>query len=204
MKGMGNKIKFDKRSLDEFWWKDKETLKRIEKQMLNYLFAQNKFQKLSKDDVREVGQTAMYLLILNATNGKIRLESDPVTYTIGIAKRLLIKCASESKRTISIEDTDLLRTLAAEENNDIERNELSWRIYYRAYKKLSDDCRTLIRFSKKKVKPEVLMHKLNYSSVGFVRNKLYRCKSYFIELVKKDPEKYKISGYDREDFSIFR
>lgn len=189
--------------VNKSWYTDKVLVNQLYNEIVGYLMNQKKQYSIHKEVIYDLAQSTLLVCLVNAKKGKIEFRSTINTYAIGIAKRLLLKYASENKNTISIEETDVLMRFALEEPYNHKEEELKWSVFFKEYRKLTDECRKVIRLTIKKLSSLKIKRRMGYGSESFVRNKVYRCKKHFVQLVKENPNYRKYISYDREDYEIF-
>lgn len=187
----------------EFLHNDKTLISQLYNEIIGYLMKMKKNYRLPNDIVYDISQSTLLTCLINSKRNKFKHKSTINTYAIGVAKRLLLRYLRDNRNTISIEETDILFKMAIEEPYNHYEVELKWNVFFKEYRKLTDECRNIIRLAIKKLGSVKIKKRMGYKSESFVNNKMYRCKKHFVKLVKDNPNYQKYIGYDREDYEIF-
>lgn len=177
---------------------DNEICGKLYSEMMAFLASMNKFGKVEKHVLNDIGQNAMVLFLLNLKNNKFKFQSTLSTYLKAIAKNEFYNYFNQTDEFLSIESTDLIDDLPNEVIIDNDNLDIKWAIYREEFDNLKKDCRRLIRFNTSKMNKAIIAERMGYSSVDMVRDRLYRCKLKLVQLIKSNKMYNKYLHHDNQ------
>ncbi len=149
----------------------------------------------SLEDAEDIFQKA---LIQITTKHKVK-KLEPITnftpYLYGVCKNLWLKELRKRKKhnvssnVFEVSDEVNTKQLAIE----ILEND-RWELYLKNFNLLSDNCKKVLALFFKKTKQKEIAHKFGYASETVVRQRIFKCKSKLIKLIKEDDEYQKLKN----------
>lgn len=136
----------------------------------------------SKAEAEDIFQNALITLFVKLKNNELQIQSFN-SYLFTICKNLWKRTCSQNRVTnlptipLISEDVDLAKF-------SIEQKQ--WDLYQEKLKELSENCRKLLLLSFKKVAYKEIVSLFNYASETVARQRVFKCKSRLIKLIKKD------------------
>ena len=136
----------------------------------------------SKEAAEDIFHNALVTLFVKLKNDELQIQSFN-NYLFTICKNLWKRECSKNRVTnlssipLMNEDVDLARF-------SIEQKQ--WDLYQEKLKELSENCRKLLLMSFKKIAYKEIVAIFNYASETVARQRVFKCKSRLIKLIKKD------------------
>ncbi len=138
----------------------------------------------SKAEAEDIFQNALTLLFVKLKSKQLQVQSFE-NYLFTVCKNLWrSEC---SKKRVTDHPLDTL----VDESEDlakfsIEQNQ--WDLYQDKFNELSENCKNLLKMVFKKIAYRDIIIALEYASEGVARQRVFKCKSRLIQLIKKDKE----------------
>ena len=138
------------------------------------------------DHIRDVFQEAL-IIIYEKVNGKsLELSCTFSTYLFAVCKNIWMH--DMRKRKYHLVEDSVLDVATEPEDNDPALEEKIQELFKRHFKKLSKDCKELLRMHFNRVPLADIMKKFGYSSEHYTSDRKYRCKQSLYKRIRKDPE----------------
>ena len=83
------------------------------------------------------------------------------------------------------EETDMAKALLEQER---------WELFKEKLEELSDNCKQIIKMFLEKISYSEIMNKLSYSSETVVRQRVFKCKSKLIKIIRSDDRFHKLGN----------
>lgn len=141
------------------------------------------------EDAKDIFQEAIIVVFRNIRADKnFKLESGFQTYLYSIARLLWLKVLRRRKTSerklrenhpyIEFEPP---RPFRGEED-------LRYSLYQRAYQKIPEDCKAIIKMSNEGISQKEIAEKLGFRSENYIKKRKHYCKQYLITKIKEDPD----------------
>ena len=141
------------------------------------------------EDAKDIFQEAIIVVFRNIRADKnFKLESGFQTYLYSIARLLWLKVLRRRKTSerklrenhpyIEFEPP---RPFSGEED-------LRYSLYQRAYQKIPEDCKAIIKMSNEGISQKEIAEKLGFRSENYIKKRKHYCKQYLITKIKEDPD----------------
>ena len=128
------------------------------------------------DDAKETFQKGLFALLSNVQKRDFAIRQSLEGYLYGIVRNLWLKQLKKQRTNIPL-DSPGLRALKVDEDEIPQKREMEekYKMMYDGIKKLSEECRRMIRLKFfEKLSDKEIAPIMDYSE-GFVRNKRRRC-----------------------------
>lgn len=140
----------------------------------------------SPDDAKDVFQDAVVLVFEKAQKPGFHLTSKFSTFFYGICRNIWWNQRhKKSGAEITIPDDAKYITDETDDADFIEAER--GRVFSRAFRQLSEECRNLLQLYFQKKPMEQIAAQMAYASEGYARLRKFQCKDRLTELVKADP-----------------
>ncbi|GGG30359.1 hypothetical protein GCM10011344_34120 [Dokdonia pacifica] len=136
----------------------------------------------SKAVAEDIFQNALVTLFVKLKNDELQIQSFN-NYLFTICKNLWRRECSQNRVT------NLPATPLMDEEVDLAKfsiEQKQWDLYQEKLKELSENCRKLLLLSFKKIPYKEIVVIFNYASETVARQRVFKCKSRLIKLIKND------------------
>ncbi len=137
----------------------------------------------SKVEAEDIFQNALVTLFVKLKNKELQVQSFE-KYLFTICKNLWRKECSK-KRVTNVDTIPLVDESVDLAKFSIEQHQ--WELYQEKLKELTENCKTLLGMILKKTAYKDIVVFFNYASETVARQRVFKCKSRLIQLIKKDP-----------------
>lgn len=140
------------------------------------------------DDAKDIFQETILAIYKLVDTNKLDIQKDFGSYIIGIARRLYSKQLQKKNIHSNYLNRENFEHLE-DHPSDVElENERELFLIRKYILKLGEECRKVLMWSAEGLSNTKIALKIGYKSEKTVRTKKYKCKSYLISLIKKDPK----------------
>ena len=142
----------------------------------------------TEQDAKDVFQDAIIIIYRKIKEGTFDLSSSFKTYIYSVCRFIWLKELKKNteraeKDNLYVEYEDIPEVTI----DEYEQNE-QYKLYQLHFKRLSEDCQTLLQLFLKKVPLKEIAQKLGIDSMQFIKRKKYKCKEQLIRYIKSDPK----------------
>jgi RNA polymerase sigma factor (sigma-70 family) len=142
----------------------------------------------SPEDARDVFQDAVLVVFEKAGAPGFALTSTFSTFFYGICRNLLGNLSKKkSGREVTIPDDAKYSLDTEADAQRLMENAERHRMFYRAFRRLGNDCQTLLKMAFEHHAPEDIMALLGIAGNESYRRRKYLCKEKLVRLVQADP-----------------
>ncbi|MEM7185083.1 MAG: sigma-70 family RNA polymerase sigma factor [Bacteroidota bacterium] len=136
----------------------------------------------SSKDAEDIFHNALVLLFVKLKDQKLQIQSFE-SYLFTICRNMWRR--QSKKKWVTNEDT---RTLVSESADMaafyVEQNQ--WDLYQEKLKELTANCKQILEMTFKKISYKQIVEAFGYASETVARQRVFKCKSRLIQLIKKD------------------
>lgn len=178
----------DKDLIDAIRTGHREHLEIVYRRMMPALLQLIKPYGGTSDDAKDLFQDAVVLIFKKSQLPGFQLTSAFSTFFYGICRNLWgnrIQKKSSGHVTLS-EDTKYI-AVADSDWHELEEQTERTRIFYRAFRKLGNDCQRLLQLFFQQKTMEEIMLEMQLGSYDYARRRKYLCKEKLTELMINDP-----------------
>ncbi len=136
-----------------------------------------------KPEAEDIFQNALVLLYVKLKKEKLQIQSFE-KYLFTICKNMWRRKAKLKKR---VTNTDVIPLI--DESNELAsfyQEQKQWDLFQEKFKELSDPCKKILEMIFKKETYEEIVTYFGYASHTVARQRVFKCKSRLIQLIKKD------------------
>lgn len=142
----------------------------------------------SEQDAKDIFQEGIIITYRKIKSGTFELSSSFKTYIYSVCKFVWLKQLSKRKENVDNQNQYLQYEDSGEVTDDeYEKNE-QYKLYQTHFKRLSQDCQTILVMFLKKIPMKEIAEKVGIESLQFVKRKKYKCKEQLIKYIKNDPK----------------
>lgn len=142
----------------------------------------------SKQIAEDIFHNALVTLFVKLKNEELHIQSFN-HYLFTVCKNLWRRECSQNRVT-NLPSTPLMDEAVDLAKFSIEQKQ--WDLYQEKLKELSENCRKLLLLSFKKIAYKEIVKIFNYASETVARQRVFKCKSRLIKLIKKDSRYLKL------------
>ncbi|MBX2828796.1 MAG: sigma-70 family RNA polymerase sigma factor [Flavobacteriaceae bacterium] len=136
----------------------------------------------SDAQAEDIFQNALVLLFVKLKHRKLEIQSFE-NYLFIVCRNMWRRECSK-KRVTNVDTLPLVDETVDSAQFSIEQGQ--WDLYKEKFQELSENCRKLLGMTLKKVAYKEIVAFFNYSSETVARQRVFKCKSRLIQLIKKD------------------
>jgi len=168
--------------IQDFLQGDPEVLSKIYLNIFPHIKAYIITRGGTKSHAEDIFQDALVILFVKLKDDKLQIRSfDKYLFTIC---RNLWRRQNSGKRVTNLDSIALLSEELDKASFFIEHQQ--WELYKEKFEDLSSQCREILSLLLKKTSYTEIVEKFNYSSQVVARQRVFKCKSRLIKLIKKD------------------
>jgi RNA polymerase sigma factor (sigma-70 family) len=144
----------------------------------------------SKKDAEDVFHNALVLLFVKLKAGKLNIQSfDKYLFTVC---RNLWRRENAKKRVTNLDTIPLVSEELDQASFYIEQEQ--WELYKGKFEKLSTQCQEILLMLFKKATYAAIVSKYNYASQTVARQRVFKCKTKLIKLIKSDTTYHRLKN----------
>jgi RNA polymerase sigma factor (sigma-70 family) len=156
----------------------------------------------SEEDSRDIFQDGIMVVYEQRKNRGLVLTSDFGTYLYAICRNIWLKQIRDKQKIVynemealrhEIEKKDLKNHFS--EIDEISLKESRMRVYQKYFKKMSEECKKLLKMMAEGLSVKQIQFNFNYKSEGFAYKKRSICRSRLIKMIKQDKNYLKNEEY---------
>lgn len=176
--------------IQEFLSGKSEVLSKIYKTSYPYVKAYIMSHDGSKKDAEDVFHNALVLLFVKLKDGKLNIQSfDKYLFTVC---RNLWRRENAKKRVTNLDAIPLVSEELDYASFYIEQEQ--WELYKEKFEELSAQCQEILSMLLKKATYATIVEKFNYASQTVARQRVFKCKSKLIKLIKSDTTYHRLKN----------
>ena len=136
----------------------------------------------SKKDAEDIFHNALVLLFVKLKEQKLNIQSfDKYLFTVC---RNMWRRENHKNRVTNLDQVPLVSEELDKAQFYIEQEQ--WELYKEKFEELSTSCKEILKLMLKKISYEEIVKIFQYSSQTVARQRVFKCKTRLIELIKKD------------------
>lgn len=136
----------------------------------------------SKKDAEDIFHNALVLLYVKLKDNKLKIQSlDKYTFTVC---RNMWRRESAKKRVTNLDKVPLISEELDKAQFYMEQER--WELYQQKFKEISSSCQEILKMVLQKISYEVIVEKFQYASQTVARQRVFKCKTKLIKLIKND------------------
>jgi len=137
-------------------------------------------------DAQDIFQSAIVLLILQARKKDFEIKSTLEGYFFTVCKNLWRKEKKDGAKRVT--DDTVIDLISEERSLALKALEQErWYLYKEKFEELSQNCKTILQYVFEKIPYKKIAERLQYQSENVVRQRMFKCKTKLVQLVKNDP-----------------
>ncbi len=140
------------------------------------------------DDARDVFQEAIIVIYRYTKKDNFKINCSFETFLYSICRTIWLNNLRNKKiRSNKLDDIREYITFTATDDDQIEES-AEYKLYQKHFQKLGDECKKLLQLFYDKVPYKEIAKRMNYSSIGLVKKKKFKCKEFLLKSIREDPE----------------
>jgi len=168
--------------IQDFLQGDPDVLSKIYKNIFPHINAYILSRGGNKSQAEDIFQDALVILFVKLKEDKLQIQSfDKYLFTVC---RNLWRKQNSGKRVTNVDSIPLISEELDKASFFIEHQQ--WELYKEKFEDLSAQCQEILLLLLKKTSYEQIVEKFNYSSHVVARQRVFKCKSRLIKLIKND------------------
>ncbi|MDC8002458.1 sigma-70 family RNA polymerase sigma factor [Aureisphaera galaxeae] len=137
----------------------------------------------SKAEAEDIFHNALVTLYVKLKNDELQIQSFE-SYLFTMCRNMWRRERSKNRVT-NLDTIPLVDESVDMAKFSIEQSQ--WDLYQEKFKELSENCRKLLGMTFKKIAYKEIVTFFNYASETVARQRVFKCKSRLLQLIKRDP-----------------
>ena len=140
----------------------------------------------SNSDAEDVFNQALMQLFARLKVTHIEIKSTFEGYLFTTCKNIWRRELNKKARLRVTNDDVLEHTVITNDDEQADEEQEQWKLYEEKFQELSENCKKVLKLHLQKLSAKAIMEKMEYSSETTVRQRIFKCKSSLIKIIRSD------------------